>query len=329
MSTRLALLELLADGAFHSGTALGDALGISRAAVHKAVESLADQGLELHRVTGRGYRLVTPATPLRRSVIEAALAVHLPGLPIEVLETVDSTNQFLLREAGPQAGPAVCLAEVQTAGRGRRGRSWAASPYRNLTFSLRWRFEAGPAALAGLSLVAGLAVHEALQVLGVRSAGLKWPNDLLWQGRKLAGLLAEVRGELGGPSLAVLGVGINVHVAAAAAAEIDQPWVDLATVLGAPCDRNTLAVQVILALARAFERFGRDGFAPFQTLWERAHLFQGQDVLLSEGERRHEGRVLGVEATGALRLRLRDGGERSFHAGEVSLRPLPQPLASA
>ncbi len=317
MSTRAEILRLLADGQFHSGTDVGRALGISRAAVCKGIKSLTQRGVDIHRLSGRGYRLQVPFRPLDAD----AIARHLSApahFPLHLLDEVDSTNQHLLRVRDELVSGTVCLAEAQSAGRGRRGRSWASTPYSNIIMSIAWRFDAGPAALAGLSLAAGVAVVEALHAEGVEGIGLKWPNDILAQGRKLAGLLVDVRGEMAGPCWAVLGLGLNVHLGAREAALIEQPWIDLRALQVSP-DRNRLAAALITHLHAMFARFECEGLAPFLPAWHKHHLYAEQAVRLLQGETVHEGTVVGVDADGALLVRTASGVQR-FNAGEISLR---------
>ena len=319
MSTRHALFKLLADGAFHSGTALGERLGISRAAVNKAIQTLAESGVDIHRVSGRGYRLGEPFVPLAEAPIRALLAQRQIQAAIEILDEVDSTNEQLLRSS-EVSGLSVCLTEAQSAGRGRRGRAWVATPGHNILMSMRWRFEAGPAGLAGLSLAAGVAVLHALEEFGVRDVGLKWPNDILCAGRKLAGLLIDVRGEASGPSLVVLGLGLNVYLAPGDGVHIDQPWTALREYLPAPVDRNRLAALLIAQLHEMLRVFERDGFPAFRAEWEQHHQFHGKAVQLRNGQEVAVGIVEGIDANGALRVRDATGALRSFHSGDVSLR---------
>lgn len=322
MSTRAALMKLLADGAVRSGTDLGRALGISRAAVCKAIKTLDDHGIDVERVSGRGYRLPAPLTPLDPQRIRAALGPVGAGLDIEVHEELDSTSQYLLDRAGADApGVRVCLAECQRAGRGRRGRGWVATPYRNIMLSLGWRYDAGPAMAAGLSLAAGVAAVRALNSIGARDIGLKWPNDLLHQGRKLAGLLVDVRGEAAGPSQIVLGLGVNVEIDGRDAAAIDQPWADLRGILGQPPDRNRLAAALIAELDAMRGQFATSGLAGFRDAWEACHVHAGRPVRLLAGDRTYEGRVRGINDHGALLVEDTGGALRTFYSGEVSLRP--------
>jgi len=321
MSTRNALLKWLSDGAFHSGTALGERLGVTRAAIHKAVQSLnLEAGLDIHCVPGKGYRLAEPFVPLSMHEIRGGLPEPDGSLQIEVMEHTDSTSQELWRKDPKPRSGQVCLAEQQSAGRGRRGRNWIASPYRNILLSMCWQFESGPSALSGLSLAAGVAVVQALEDFGVHEVALKWPNDILWQGRKMAGLLVDVRGETGGPSVVVLGLGLNVFQAEREAKLMDQPWAMLRDSLPGPVDRNRLASLLITRLAVMFRSFADSGFDPVREQWERRHLYQERPVQVHLGNTIVNGVAIGVDALGNLRLRVEHGDVRVFHSGEVSLR---------
>lgn len=323
MTTRAEVLRLLSDGGFHSGTDLGRRLGITRAAVCKAVKSLTATGLDIHRVTGRGYRLPQPVRPLDRRAILRRLGAQAGALRdrLTLLEETDSTNRYLLeRVALTTFAGGVCLAEAQTAGRGRRGRRWVATPYHNLLLSMGWRFASGPGMVAGLSLAAGVAVVRALEDYGVHGMRLKWPNDVLWEEKKLAGLLVDVQGEAAGPSAVVLGVGINGYIGTHDAARIDQPWTDLYTITGELADRNRLAALVIAALRAMFRRFAGQGLAAFRDEWQHRHLYHGRRVRLLTGGREIVGTVAGIDDHGALLLRDARGHTRAYPSGETSLR---------
>ena len=324
MNTRTELVKLLSDAAFHSGTDLGKKLGITRAAVCKNIRRLTQSGLDVHRVTGRGYKLDAPLTPLNRSSILKHLGSAAADFRdrLHVLDETDSTNRHLaelIAHAKTLNGMA-CLAEAQSGGRGRRGRAWVATPYHNLMFSMAWRFPGGPGLVSGLSLAAGLAVLQALDEYGVDGAGLKWPNDVLWDGRKLAGLLADVQGESAGPTQVILGVGVNGYIGREDAERIDQPWVDLRNILDETTDRNRLAALLIRHLRRMFQVFTEKGFAPFREEWVARHLYHGRRVRLIQGDREFSGTAEGIDETGGLIIR-HARNRQVFHSGEVSLRP--------
>lgn len=323
MSHRDAVLNLLADGVRHSGTEIGLRTGISRAAVHKIVRQLRADGIEVECARGRGYRLDVHFTPLS---LERMWSAVTPPVPVSLLPEVDSTNRHLLRlaDAGEDVAGRACLAEAQRAGAGRRGRRWVASPYSNIMLSLAWRFEAGAARLGGLSLVAGVAVRSVLARAGIDGVALKWPNDLVWDGRKLGGILIEMRSEAGGPALAVCGVGLNVYIGPREAPLIDQAWIDLAQ-MGVPqVDRNWLAAHLVRALADAFQDFERHGFEQWQRSWEQHHRDAGRPVQVTDAAGRvQDGIALGVDAQGGLRLQQADGRIMTVYSGEVTLRHGP------
>jgi BirA family transcriptional regulator, biotin operon repressor / biotin---[acetyl-CoA-carboxylase] ligase len=320
----LAIVRLLADGQLRSGEAIAEELGVTRAAVWKALHK-AGQALGLHveSVRGRGYRLTTPVELLDREQVLAELTLSTRSriARLEILEAIDSTNSYLVREA--QAGApsgTLCLAERQTAGRGRRGRRWVSPFGTNVYLSLLWRYPFGPSEVAGLSLAAGTAVATALSAEGASDIALKWPNDVLWGRRKLGGLLLEVAGESGGPSTVVVGVGVNTRLEPAVTAALDQPWVDLTTALGnTDIRRNRIAGRITEQLILALEGYGRSGLSPFLTAWERFDCYAGERVEVAFGERKVLGIHAGVNERGALLLDTGHGIE-TFHAGEVSLR---------
>lgn len=325
MDRSLALVRLLADGGIHSGETIAKTLGITRGGVWKAVARTRDRlGLRIESARGRGYRLTAPLELLDARRILDALdgkdGAHLAR--IQIHDQIDSTNARLMAEAqGGASSGTVCLAERQTAGRGRRGRTWISPFGSNLYLSVLWRYALAPATLGGASLAVGVAMARVLRDAGVGEIALKWPNDLWWRRRKLAGLLLEVGGEAQGPSFLVAGLGINLRMPADQGQVIDQPWTDLSTVLGEHCPgRNALAGGLIAALCSALDTYGRLGLEPFLEDWDAFDGLRGETVRLRLGEQLIEGVHAGIAPDGALRL-LTDQGVRSYHAGEVSLRP--------
>ena len=313
----LTLLKLLKDGRFHSGEALGAALGVSRSAVWKQLQHLeAELNLPIHKVRGKGYQLVSPLVFLSAEDI----ALHAPSLawPVHISDSIDSTNAEALRlvDAGC-AAPFLVLAEQQTAGRGRRGRKWVSPFAQNVYYSLVLRIEAGLRQLEGLSLVVGLAVMQALRESGVRGAGLKWPNDVLVGQKKIAGILLELVGDPADICHVVLGIGINVNMQRAD--EVDQQWTSVQLETGFPVDRNALVAQLGLQLQGYLDQHRKGGFVALQEEWEQNHAWQGRPVSLIAGVNQVDGVVLGVDRQGALRLDV-DGVEKIYSGGELSLR---------
>lgn len=316
------LLARLIEGPI-SGDALAEASGLTRAAIWKKIQALREAGVAIDAQAGRGYALAQPLQLLDAERILAALPPAQRALvaSLEAAWNIDSTNSELLRRAAPAHGSAILLAERQTGGRGRRGRAWASPLAANLYLSVSRQFAGGLARLGGLSLVAGVAAADALHALGYGGVRLKWPNDLLADGRKLGGILVEGGGEHAGPVRAVIGLGLNVRMPQAAAQGIDQPWIDLASLRreGAP-SRNEIAAALLGRLLAALELFEAEGLAPFLPRYEAYDALREAEVAVLIGDRSHVGVALGVAPDGALRVRL-DDGERAFHSGEVSVRP--------
>ena len=316
------LLRALSDGDFHSGEALAESVGLTRARVSQVLREAEMAGLKLERIRGRGYRLLDALPFLDRAAVIGKLGPVAADLTIEIVDTVDSTNSELLRRATRgDVHRHLLAAEWQTAGRGRRGRAWTAVAGGSLTFSLGWRFERGAGFLAGLSLAVGVALARALESAGFDGIALKWPNDLVHRHCKLGGILIELTGDALGPSLAVIGVGLNVRLPPAARSEIAQAVTDLAAIAGGRrIDRNAVLAGIVTELATMLEGYARDGFAPLRGEWQRRHAFQKKPVkiVLPDGDTAR-GDVVGVDADGALVLD--QGGRRlRFVTGEVSLR---------
>ncbi|MDR3418322.1 MAG: biotin--[acetyl-CoA-carboxylase] ligase [Nevskia sp.] len=323
----LRLIDGLAAGAWTSGEALAAASGVTRAALARRVAHLREWGLEVEAEAGRGYRLLQPLQRLDAARIQAALPVavrqrlHGP----QVLARVDSTNQRLL-EAAPAQDPQALLAELQTAGRGRRGRSWRSPFGANLYLSLAWSFAEWPPQLSALSLAVGVACARAVRSAGVEQVMLKWPNDLRVGAAKLGGILIEQRGEAGGHCRVIVGIGLNVAMSEQQAGPLDQPWTSMQAALGdrgAP-DRNSLAAALLAELVAALELFEAQGFAPFVADWSRLDAAAGQPVLIESGGNVIEGTGCGIDEQGALIVESQ-GTRHHLHAGEVSLRLQPRP----
>lgn len=317
-----ALLVRLADGEFHSAGRLAGVLGKKRDAVWRAVRSLRDAGLALETSRRYGYRLPGGMELLDAGRIREQLGGSGDRRELTVFPVVDSTNRWLARRGarGAKSG-AACLAECQTAGRGRRGRRWVSPFGANLYLSMLWRFDRGISTLGGLSLAAAVGAARALAELGVSGVAVKWPNDLYFDGRKLAGTLVEASGESAGPCRVVAGLGLNVRMPDGARREVGRPLADLGEVPGGEAvGRNALATAVIRAWDEAFARFQRDGLGPFLAEFRRLDMTRGRPVTVLAGARRYLGTALGVDERGRLRVSLLEG-ERAFTGGEVSLEP--------
>lgn len=318
------LLPMLADGRFHSGSALASRLGISRAAVWKQVEQLRGWGVPVEAVTGRGYRLSSAVELLDPEVISASVSRQRQDPPaVEVQLVCSSTSSLLLERARANAPAQVLLAELQNAGRGRWGRQWQSHFGGGLYMSLLWRFSLVPAGLAGLSLASAVAVVDVLRRAGAEQVGLKWPNDIVSAQGKLGGILVELIGEPTGPCSVVIGVGLNVKVDEAQRREIDQPLADLHQFVGsAALARNQLAADLIVALAGVCESFPRHGLAPYRDRWTQYDSLRGRPVVLHLPGGQVEGTAAGIDERGALCLKTAEG-TLTYFSGDVQLKLRP------
>ncbi|MEO7068346.1 MAG: biotin--[acetyl-CoA-carboxylase] ligase [Rhodanobacter sp.] len=325
-----ALLSLLAAGHPVSGAGLAVQAGVTRAAIWKQVEALRARGVPINAPDIAGYRLPWPIQMLDVAAVRAALPASTASAlgALEVSWELDSTSTELQRRGAAAADFSVLLAETQSAGRGRRGRPWLSPPGLNVYLSCVKRFDGGLAALSGLSLAIGVMVLRALGELGARDVGLKWPNDVLAtdgehiQG-KLAGVLVELSGEYQGPCTAILGIGLNLRLTPAMREQAGQPICDLAAVTagGIPPDRNRVAAALIAALVAGLQQFEQDGFASFAEDYARHDLLRGRALHLSGALGEFDGVGAGVDARGALQVRLSDGGVRRIDSADVTVRP--------
>lgn len=313
------LITLLADGEFHSGKELGEQLGMTRAGVWKLVSQLQQFGLNPHSVRGVGYRLPEPLKLLSHTALPAMLSAQSLALleQVQIVPSLTSTNDHIRAGLPPGHGYTLCIAEHQLQGRGRRGRSWS-SPYgTNLYLSLGLQFDAGFEALNGLSLMVGIAVAETFASMQISST-LKWPNDVLINHKKIAGILVEIDGEQGGPLMLVIGIGVNVNMQDDRGS-VDQPWTSLALERSSLMDRNTVAASLVNNLLRRIEEFKLAGFSVFRELWNGYDAFAGKTVQLASHDSVNHGICRGVDERGYLVLDC--GGEkRFFGGGELSLK---------
>ncbi len=320
------LLPLLASGEFCSGQHLADTLGVSRTAVWKQLSKLESLGLAIESVKGRGYRIPGGIDLLEESKVRMGLssegAACLKTLMVE--EVVDSTNAQAMRTVAEGGGAGiVCTAEQQSAGRGRRGRTWVSPFARNLYLSIIGEFSQGAAALEGLSLAVGVGVARALKNSGISGVQLKWPNDVLFKGAKLGGILLEMTGDAAGSCQVVVGVGLNVAMPKNIATAIDQDWTDVATIaagLGIDCPgRNALLAALLNELLPLINSFEQKGFVYWQNPWQSLDAHRGKPVVLTSGTEELAGVARGVNTRGALQLET-SLGVQSIFGGEISMR---------
>ena len=317
------IIKLLADGDFHSGTELAETLGVSRSAVWKQLNGLAAVGIGYAGVSGKGYRLNQPLELLTKEQIYPAVNPQARKWisSLEIHDQINSTNSYLMECARNNASSGlICLAEYQTDGKGRRGRQWV-SPYgSNIYMSILWRFQQnGPAALSGLSLAIGVAVIRALRQHHIDNIGLKWPNDLYSQGKKLGGILVEVSGESDGPCVAIIGLGLNFFLPETEAENITQAWTDLTKITGQNrLPRNQITGTLLNHLLPIIASYETDGIKAYVDEWRTYDCLKNKQATLFLANQHIEGIVDGIDNNGMLLMKRQDGSVQTFASGEVS-----------
>lgn len=329
---RRRVLEILSDGTFHSGQRLAKRLRLSRGGVWKIVSALRALGIDIQSVPRQGYRLPRPVDLYDEAAIHAAASERARGVVsrTDVLLTVDSTNRFVADlDDTLEAGKAqLCVAELQNAGRGRRGRSWLAPFGAGICMSAGWRFTDPPPTFSALSLAVGVAVVRALRRLGASDVGLKWPNDVMWKGRKLGGILVEMRGESAGPAQVVIGIGLNVRMPTVIRLLLAEQQAALIADIyeimreNTP-NRNAIVGAIASELIDMLPVFAREGFAPFHAAWQHLDALAAAPVKVINGAQTTLGVARGVDIDGTLLVDV-EGVERRFVSGEVSLRAVPK-----
>jgi BirA family transcriptional regulator, biotin operon repressor / biotin---[acetyl-CoA-carboxylase] ligase len=317
--------RLLADQQFHPGTRLAAECAVSRSAIWKAIASLRALGVTVDAVSHRGYRLPRATAPLEASSIRTALPSAIAGRlrHAATVWSTGSTNADLLVHADLPTGRFDFLAaEFQSAGRGRRTRSWIAPPGGAICLSLSWSFAGLPAAIGALSLAVGVCVLRAFERLGIAGVELKWPNDLVASGAKLGGILAELRAEAAGPAFVVIGIGLNVALGPDILERIKATGtqaIDLAALTAVMPDRNLIIAALLAELVSGLVQFERFGFDAFATEWRAADALVGKAVRVSLDGSSVSGHARGIDVDGALCVQTREGLQR-FLTGDASVR---------
>lgn len=308
------ILGLLSSEHFVSGEELATQLGISRAAVSKHVDTLEDYGVAIYSVKGRGYKLANPV-----SLIDSSRLIQAVDNRCFYFDEIPSTNGFMLSHTSELKSGDLCVAEYQSAGRGRRGRTWV-SPYgHHLYFSQFWSFPQGMAQAMGLSLVVACSLVEVLKSFGIENVGVKWPNDIYLHFKKLAGILIEMSGQVDSECQLIIGIGVNMAMSEDQGKGIDQPWSDLSGLAAIP-NKTDLVIAMHKQLKRDIQLFEREGLVAFKARWQQADLFHGKEIRLLMGENHLDGICRGIDEQGAVLLEAADGIQ-AYIGGEISLRP--------
>jgi BirA family biotin operon repressor/biotin-[acetyl-CoA-carboxylase] ligase len=313
------LIKQLAGGDFVSGQALGEQLGVSRAAISKHINALTDMGLDVFRITGKGYQLAQPLHLLNQQYISNQLSESGINTFVEVHSLIDSTNSYLMRRLPNQLKHGqVCIAEHQSAGRGRRGRQWVSPFASHIYMSMYWLLEEGMSAAMGLSVVTALAVSDAIKQLYNIDVQLKWPNDIYLDGVKLAGILIDLEGQTTEECHCVIGLGLNLVMPKQSVEQIDQPWTELQAHCDQPINRNELTVALIKALTIRLSAHHSNNLTMI-TEWQKLDLYFNQQVKIITGKNETIGICRGINHQGALMLEVNQQ-IKAVYGGEVSLR---------
>jgi len=327
------LIQYLAKGQFVSGQWLGEQLDVSRAAISNHISSLIEMGLDVYSVTGKGYKLAEPLKLLDEKAIQNKLSELEQSNKVEVHNLIDSTNSYLLRRLPNQnENLQVCISEYQDAGRGRRGRKWISPFGSHIYMSMYWYLEQGMAAAMGLSVVSALAVSDAVKELYNINVQLKWPNDIYFNGVKLAGILIDLEGQALEPCHCVIGIGLNINMPEQSAEQVDQPWTDLQAAMNqnladdnkeitVKIDRNELAATLITKLSQRLQQHQSEGLVTMVNEWSKQDYYLDKPVRLITGAREKKGICRGINSQGALLLEV-EGETSPIYGGEVSLRGL-------
>lgn len=315
-----ALIAVLADGQFHSGEQLGQQLGVSRAAIHNHIEKLTALGLDIFRVTGKGYKLAKPLQLLNGEEIQRYLGEH-ASAPVYLHHVTGSTNddiKALAASKGELPAGTCVLAEMQTQGRGRRGKAWFSPFGANLYVSIYWPLQQGLSAAMGLSVAIGLSLAEMLKNAGIADVSVKWPNDVYIQRQKVAGILVELEGQAGGEGQAIVGIGLNLSLPTQHSA-ITQPYTSIDQHVAGEVSRNWWAAALIRSSLAGLQRYESEGLKPQLALWQQFDHFYQQPVTLLLGQHQQQGIGLGIDEHGAFLVQQHEGIKRYF-GGEISVR---------
>lgn len=311
------LIEIMSDGEFHDGTALGLALQMTRSAVWKMIKKLERYDVEISSAKGKGYALCEPMILLDPEKIKQSLINK--HCSFSLFESLGSTNEYL--RASPSAqGIHFCITEHQTSGRGRLNRDWHSPFGKNIYLSCLYSFQKDISELAGLSLVVSLAILRTLQQFGINDdTYVKWPNDVICQAKKISGSLIDVQAESHGVSQAIIGVGLNVNMLIDPHRCISQHWTSMRRVSGEYFDRNLVCAALMNHLLDYLQRFDREGFEPFMNEWITAEGMHGKQVAVQSINETITGEAAGINAQGHLLLKMPDGQVRNFSSGDTTI----------
>ena len=298
-------------------------MGCSRVTVWKSISELKNLGINIFSVKKKGYRLPKKISFFNIENIQRELGELNQFVNLELLNVTDSTNKYLNTSANIKPHASVVIANIQTKGKGRRGRSWHASVGESLSMSILWKFDKGASGLSGLSLVVGVAIQRLMKKIGINNSFLKWPNDLLiLEGDtyfKLAGVLIELQGDLESRCSAVIGVGLNYDLSKDILNNIDQPATNIKKYLHSDIDLNQLSAMLIKEIINALSEFENNGFLSVKEEWLSYNAFKEKTIsFIKSGGEIITGQIVDIENDGALKIMQNNGIHETLISGEVS-----------
>ncbi len=321
LNTNLVLItELLSDTQYHDGTSIGKQLNITRAAVWKVIKKLEEYAVPLTSIKGKGYRLDAPLHLLNQNKIKSELKHR--SVQLAILEKTTSTNDYLKQFIKQNRKIITCLAETQIQGKGRFQRNWYSPFGENLYFSMLYPFEKDVSELRGLSLVIGLAICHAVESIAKLKNNLlklKWPNDILLDQQKIAGILIEIEAESNGYCQIIVGIGINVNMSKASKKNIDQPWSSLLKATQKFHDRNIICAALIDSLIDYLERFSVNDLSVFIDEWQHRDYLANTEISLVKDNKKITGKCLGINENGHLMIKTADKKILAFSSGDTKL----------
>lgn len=317
------VLTLLDNNRHYSGQALAQRFNVTRATIHNCIVKIESLGISVERIRGLGYRLMQPLDLLSQADIESKLSPQVANKLVEIqcLQEIDSTNRYAGDLVLPKAGEfSLVLAEMQTAGKGRRGRKWV-SPYAaNIYMSVLWPLQKPLHESGMLSPMLAISMLTALEELGVTGLSLKWPNDIYCHNKKLAGLLIECSGEISGGCKMVIGMGVNVFMSQFDNIDIDQQWTDMCShTQDSQYLRNDVAAKLANSAVSALIQFENNTFENLVGTWSQWDIMKDKQVELHSAQFIQTGVARGIDSHGCLLFETSRGVEK-ISAGDVSLR---------
>ena len=316
-------LAILSDGLFHSGEMIANELGFSRVSIWKAINDLKELNVEIFSVRKKGYRLPKAIKILSEKKIVEALGELSQFVNFELLNVIDSTNKYLLNQSKNKPHATVVCSNLQTNGKGRRGRVWQSALGESITMSILWKFNFGASQLSGLSLVIGIALQRVMQKIGIYNSSLKWPNDVLVDAnddlKKIAGVLIELQGDMESRCSAVIGVGLNFDLSTKQQKKIDQLATSITSVSSKSHDPNEIVSLIIKEIVNVLSDFEKTHFESFKTEWLESRAFKDQKVQFQKGSgEKIMGNIIDLDDDGSLLLLKDDGKIEKLLSGEVS-----------